>query len=243
MGISPFALEKLIDTINSGLLKPEEKSVLQLGKQLVSNQSACNEILRKFNLPYFPNPGSTMGDIELFKFLGFESVSSLDASAYEGADYIHDMNMPVSRGMREKWDVIFDGGTLEHVFDVKQSLENIHSMLRTNGVIIHVSPSNNHVDHGFYQFSPTLFFDFYSVNAWEILEAFLFEYHRDHDKVPWKWYKYKPGVLDSISFGGLNSSLFGCWFVAKKSAESRSDVVPQQGTYKRSHGWLKTQAN
>ena len=60
--------------------------------------------------------------------------------------------------------MIIDGGTMEHIFHIPNVLNNIYRMLRVGGRIIHISPSSNYVDHGFYSFSPTLFYDFYQTN-------------------------------------------------------------------------------
>jgi hypothetical protein len=49
--------------------------------------------------------------------LGFE-VSSVDASDYEGATIVHDLNIPIPRELVEQFDIVWDGGTLEHVLQL-----------------------------------------------------------------------------------------------------------------------------
>ena len=88
-------------------------------------------------------------DITFFKSVGFDEVDSLDYSKYEGCSLVHDLNEPIPEEYHEKYDAIFDGGTLEHVFHFPNCLANIHKILKPGGVIIHSSPSHNHVDHGF----------------------------------------------------------------------------------------------
>ena len=87
---------------------------------------------------------------------------SMDISNYEGANLIYDLNNPIDLG--RTYDLVIDGGTLEHIFNVPIALENISSLLKVGGKIIHFSPANNHMGHGFYQFSPELFASFYSTN-------------------------------------------------------------------------------
>jgi len=111
-------------------------------------------------------------------------------------------------------------------------------MLKPGGIVIHVSPSNNHVDHGFYQFSPTLFYDYYSLNNWTILRANIFEYAPDHANKPWLIFDYKPGSIDHLSFGGWEKKMLGVWFVSKKTSESTCDQIPMQGSYVKM--WLST---
>jgi hypothetical protein len=61
---------------------------------------------------------------EFFRLLGAQSVESIDASEYEGATHVHDMNLPVPRELLGRFSVVHDGGTLEHVFNVPQALKN-----------------------------------------------------------------------------------------------------------------------
>src|SRR5207249_3920994 len=96
-----------------------------------------------------------------FKALGFSEVAAMDYSDFESARYIHDLNSSEPpEHLLENFDVIIDGGTIEHVFHIPNVLNSIHKMLRPHGRTIHMSPSSNHIDHGFYMFSPTLFWDF-----------------------------------------------------------------------------------
>jgi len=236
MGISPYALQMLIQHRNANLFEQDQK-VLQLGKQKVGNKIKCNEILIEQGLTPLSLEPDLFGDIELFQSLGFKEVFSLDVSNFENADYLVDLNLELDTAIPRDFDLVFDGGTAEHVFDFKQLLMNIHKLLNIGGTVVHASPSNNHVDHGFYQFSPTVFYDWYYANNWEILDCFFFEYQRDADNIPWRWFNYEPGSLDPISFGGLNDSLWGTWFVAKKTKSATSDVIPQQGFYQRQREW------
>lgn len=96
----------------------------------------------------------------LFDFFGASIVDSFDNSDYEDATYIADMNLPIS-GFPQ-YDTIIDGGTLEHIYNVPQALKNLSYLCREGGHIIHISPANNECGHGFWQFSPELFYSLYS---------------------------------------------------------------------------------
>lgn len=91
---------------------------------------------------------------------GAEIVKSMDASDYEQADIVHDMNTPLLSN--EHYSVVLDFGTLEHVFNVPVALDNIAALCAPGAHILHVLPSNNYVGHGFYQFSPELFYQVYA---------------------------------------------------------------------------------
>jgi hypothetical protein len=99
---------------------------------------------------------------KLFRYLGSSSVVSLDASAYEGATIVHDLNLPVGEGLIRRFDTIFDGGTIEHVFNVPTALQNVKTMLRVGGLFLSVNAANNQLGHGFYQFSPELMWRVFS---------------------------------------------------------------------------------
>ena len=92
----------------------------------------------------------------LFRYLGSTSLSALDASAFEGADIVHDMNLPVPQHLHEAFDTLFDGGTIEHIFDIPAVLRNVRTMLRPGGLFLSVNAANNQLGHGLYQFSPEL---------------------------------------------------------------------------------------
>ena len=65
--------------------------------------------------------------------------------------------------MRGQYSVVFDGGTLEHVFHFPQALQNCIEMLRVGGTFIQCTPANNFTGHGFYQFSPELAFQVFTA--------------------------------------------------------------------------------
>jgi len=90
--------------------------------------------------------------------LGIDRLSSMDCSAYEGASVIHDLNFAVPQSHWDSYDAVIDGGTLEHVFNVPVAMASCMRMLRTGGRFFSLTPANNHFGHGFYQFSPELFF-------------------------------------------------------------------------------------
>jgi SAM-dependent methyltransferase len=169
-------------------------------------------------------------DNTFFTALGFNEVHSCDHSEYEGATHVFDLNLDVPEKYHGSYDVIFDGGTLEHVFHVPNVLKNIYKLLKPGGRIIHAAPTSNFADHGFYMFSPTFFFDYYGTNGYQIDTAQLFEFTIKANS-PWRIYDCSPGLLAPLSVGGLNQNLWGTYFVASKTSSSTYDKIPQQGFY------------
>lgn len=91
---------------------------------------------------------------DLFRELGADQLDALDASDYEGACIIHDLNDPMPENLKGQFSVVFDGGTLEHVFNAGQALRHCLELVAPGGHFIGASPGNNQMGHGFYQFSP-----------------------------------------------------------------------------------------
>ncbi|MBX6322620.1 MAG: hypothetical protein IRY94_12385 [Rhodospirillaceae bacterium] len=104
--------------------------------------------------------------------MGSRVVDSYDVSSYQGASHIHDLNHPL--GQHETYSLVFDGGTLEHCFAVPDAFSNAISLCATGGHIVHILPTNNFSGHGFYQFSPELFFSLYSrVRGFDLKAVYL----------------------------------------------------------------------
>lgn len=244
MGLVKGSLEPLLKEAS---IRPFSGSLLTLGKQDVwfSYKTLCKMAqkhkvklsnLNKIEIssnPYFA-AHNYITDLCLFKALGFSELKSMDYSDYQGADIIFDLNScEIPTALLGAFDVMLDGGTMEHVFHIPNVLNNIYKMLRVGGRIIHISPTSNYVDHGFFSFSPTLFYDFYQTNKFkiEILQICHIPYRYSVD--PWQFFDYLPGCLDNVSLGGLNKNgMYGTICIATKMPDSSGNRIPQQGVYK-----------
>lgn len=94
---------------------------------------------------------------DFFHGLGARPLAVMDASNYEGAGIIHDLNEPVDPQYHSAFDTVIDGGTLEHVFNFPVAIRNCMEMVKPGGQLILMSPWHNYPGHGFYEFSPELF--------------------------------------------------------------------------------------
>lgn len=174
-------------------------------------------------------------DITFFSSLGFNAVESLDFVSNENPTYVHDLNLPVPKNLENAFDVIFDGGTAEHVFDVAQLFRNIHKMLKPGGVIIHDSPTNNFVDHGFWQLCPTVFADTYQTNGYDLLDLIVYTFsgaHELHSGTPTRC-KYDPTELAKLSIGGFPNGMGATFSVARKPLDPEEFKTPVQGFYQK----------
>ena len=116
-------------------------------------------------------------DMFLKALLNINTLQSLDYSPYESSDIIHDMNHSVSDDLHQRFDVVIDGGSLEHVFNLPVALANCMNLVKRGGSIFMFSPANNCMGHGFYQFSPELYFRvFRPDNGFAVQEIILTEH-------------------------------------------------------------------
>ena len=108
--------------------------------------------------------------------LGASGVTSFDYSVYQHADVVHDFNRPVPEQYHRRYDALIDGGTMEHMFDVRQVLTNYMNMLKVAGRIFIIVPANNLFGHGFYQFSTEFFYRvFCADNGFAVEQTVLIE--------------------------------------------------------------------
>lgn len=98
----------------------------------------------------------------IFELLGAKNLKSLDYSSYENADITQDLNLPWPAAYNNSFSAIFDGGTLEHVFNFPVAIKSCMKALQIGGHFIAITPANNQNGHGFYQFSPELYFRIFS---------------------------------------------------------------------------------
>jgi hypothetical protein len=158
MGIDTQALYGMIYAAEHGV---NYKNTLMIGRQGVGIQTGVlKRILYKYN-PAEPYAGKTDFAEDIFRYLGADTVDSLDYSDYEGAAIIHDMNIPVKEELKNKYSCVWDGGCLEHIFNYPVAIKNCMDMTKINGHLILHTPANNLFGHGFYQFSPELFFSLF----------------------------------------------------------------------------------
>ena len=169
MGFTVSSTEFVTQARQSGV---RFDSSLTLGRQhmAVSPQKA-KDILQRFGA--WPPPGDpqafmkdlaeTLWRFEVFaRALGARQVTACDISGYEGATLIHDLNQPIPSEHEEQYDAVIDNGTLEHIFNFPVAMANCMRMVKLNGHFILITVANNSCGHGFYQFSPELFFRIFS---------------------------------------------------------------------------------
>ena len=179
----------------------------------------------------------------LFDFLGFDTTDYMDISEYEGANVIHDLNTDVPTYLHSKYDLVIDGGTIEHIFNVPVTFENVNNMLDIGGYFLAFNPSNNWVGHSFYQFGPELVWSYgRSVQEYEVIDCKInamrdwISKDASHIESPEARGIQRDNELRRLTIGdGIKLLIY---FVRKQSVKATA-ISPQQSDYQ--HTWNETE--
>ncbi len=180
------------------------------------------------NIPAWSNSPNSIytSDRVFFTLLTDSPCFALDVSDYEGAEYVWDLNEKIPEHFAHTFNTVIDSGSLEHVFNVKEALMNMNRLATKNGRIIHITPANNYLEHGFYQFSPTLFIDYYGANKFKKISCTILQQSTlDGNKHwrAWAWNMQRP-------YTNLITKKMTALFVSvEKDEHSTEETIPQQG--------------
>jgi hypothetical protein len=160
--------------------------------------------------------------------VGAKEIHTFDNSSYEGATHMHDMNEPIPQALRLQYTAVLDGGSLEHIFNFPVALKNCMEMVAVGGHFLAITPSNNFCGHGFYQFSPELFF-----NACSEANGFAMEHLIAFEAGPnAKWYAVANPATIQQRVTLVNKNETYLLVIAKKVKDVEPfKTAPQQSDY------------
>ncbi|WP_420263652.1 hypothetical protein [Candidatus Magnetominusculus dajiuhuensis] len=170
------------------------------------------------NITHF---GKTIHQSVLFNMLGFDVVDSIDVSARENPTHVLNLNKPIEQTLHCRYDMVYDGGTAEHCFNITEVLSNTVRLLKAGGIVIHHLPISGYLEHGYYQISPSLLFDFYNANDFTDIEA---KIHISHSKTKSCYFDFTSPAKLPQHFG--NPTMI--FFTARKNAAHNDVVFPVQ---------------
>jgi hypothetical protein len=232
MGLWKSNLEIFLD--NKELNKGD---ILTLGTQHCNfSYEEVSNIFKKKNYPiknhkFYKNTlknlkNNAINAKTFFEMLGFSNVDELDFNNYEGANLIYDLNEVIK--VEKKYDLVFDGGTIEHVFDVKNSMTNIVNFLKIGGNVMHSFPLNGWINHGYYNFSPCMFYEFYKQNSFNNFKFYTIEKYKLTKLSNEKYTKIENIYSDFNNDAEIKKTL-GV-FIAEKVGENKVNY-PTQAAY------------
>jgi hypothetical protein len=133
------------------------------------------------------------------------------------AELKYDLNLPVPAEEYERYRTLMDIGTLEHVFDTRQCLENSLRMVMVGGLYFLVTPVNGYLGHGLHTFNPELILATLKLNRYDVT-----------------YLKYSTGEGALIEKPLIGSDVL-IWVVAKKLEPLVNFIVPQQEMWNTFH--------
>lgn len=232
--------------------KPIDGKVLILGRQTISMSpenllellhqeklSISDEKLNriKIGVDQKTRLGKGQGyvnDEVFFDLFGISEVNIMDVSAYEGADIIHDLNKPIPKSLENQFDFIIDGGTFDHLVDVRCAFENVVRMLKPGGRIFQWNAASNFTGGAYISFGPDLFYDFYVLNKFADCKVYIVEIDNPGQQELWDFYEFN-GADKYSDF--LSKRLQMTVVLAEKGTQSTYDLLPIQANYRDNDLW------
>jgi len=104
--------------------------------------------------------------LAFFRALGVEP-EVVDVARLRGMERLVDLNSPLPTDLARRFDLVVDTGTCEHCFNVGQAFLNACEALAGGGILVHAAPLTR-VNHGFWNFSPTVYPDFFEANGFAL---------------------------------------------------------------------------
>jgi hypothetical protein len=228
LGVSSTEARALFSLKRRGELGNE---FLSLGRpELYISKRELTKLVSAYNLPWseidIDRVVSTVYAEPLLRLLGFQTIRSIDISAYQDADIIHNLNLPIPKELEATTGFLYGNGTLEHIFDIATVLRNIVKLVKVGGTVFVAAPANGLCGHGFYQFSPEFFYNFFSVNGFDRTRVYVVG--RNY---PPRWFRAaNPKVLKQrIEF--MTAEPTDIIAIARKAENIPDFAYPQQSDY------------
>jgi len=221
-------------------------NTVMIGRQKINLSKRENSKLEKFIDVEIKNgtinfDNRSYADSLLKEYLDIKKLNIVDYSDYEGANISLDLNYPIKKIFYNKYDVLIDGGSIEHIFNFPVAIKNYMNLIKVNGEIFIFTNANNHCGHGFYQFSPELFYRvFNKSNGFKIKSVILLEHPYPGAELSEKHICYKVNDPETIGRRALivNKSPLGILVNAIKTKEVKIfEIQPLQSDYKNT--WVK----
>lgn len=122
-----------------------------------------------------------------------------------------DMNYPAGPTSYEQYDTLIDIGSLEHVFDTKQAIDNCLRMIKVGGYYLLSTPVKGYFGHGFHTFNPDALRQAIALNGFQICEEMFTD----------RFTKVR-------SLGHRSTAEASIWLLARKLKPLGAFVIPQQ---------------
>ena len=140
-----------------------KRSVLELGNQTINLEEGC-QVPKGFSVREYNGKSAE----HYYRHLGFNQYMCLDSNDNHGAHVVDLNEYRTGRGGKGYFDLVTNNGTGEHIFDQANVFKLCHDACAEEGLMIHLMPCVNWINHGFYNYNPLLFADLANANGYEI---------------------------------------------------------------------------
>lgn len=249
MSISPTVIRLLA---REHLFKPIEGKMLLLGRQPVPfTYEEVLEIMRSEG--YEPSAdvvsnltiefdtettyakkrggiGKFITDTTFFAMFGITELESMDVSSYESCDIVHNLNEPIPEALVDQYDFIIDGGTFDHLFDIRNAFQNVARLIKPGGRILQWNAASNFVSQAYISFGPDMIYDYFILNKFVDTKVYVAEIDTQiKSNEPWDFYHFS-GVDDYAGYTSARMQMVVNF--AEKGPDSTYDKIPIQGKYR-----------
>ena len=130
-------------------------------------------------------------DEAFFGLLGIKELLVLDVSSYEGAQIVHNLNEPIPESLCGQFDFLIDGGTFDHLFDIRVAFENVVKLLKVGGRVFQWNAASNFTGVAYLSFGPDLFYDYFILNQFTDCKVYVVEVDDISQSELWDFYEYE----------------------------------------------------
>ena len=176
MTFNPVAAINVLECRN--IIKNENPEAMDLGSQTSSiNSSFISSLIdqkfklnniQKENLENLKNKNDFVTK-DYFQSIGFRDYKSIDINgAYDSYQFDLNKNISKTYNFNQKYDLVINNGTGEHVFNQYALFLNSHNLTKIDGIMLNIVPFIDWINHGFYNFNPIFFADLAASNNYKI---------------------------------------------------------------------------
>lgn len=167
-----------------------------------------------------------------FEMLGLRELLSSDIDGADHAADVHqDLNEPLPANLMNRFNLVIDPGTLEHVFDMKTAFTNVTRALRVGGTVVHFLPIYS-FNGGYFSINPNVMMDYYTLNGFSELKAYIIMWDRYRPFTgEYRCYEYtdeRMGARHALADEDQYRFTPHLLFFARKTADVEKIQCPQQ---------------
>jgi len=170
-GLLTLEKNRILDIGPQNVLFVREEQIREFvanqGGAIVSEETLASEIKR---LVYFSTPRPEERTLLLSEITDLTNIEYDSVDVCPGLKTtILDLNFDVApKEMVGHYDVVFNFGTTEHIFNQWNCFEFMHDATKVGGVIYHQLPASGYLDHGYYCYTPLFFREMAQANGYVI---------------------------------------------------------------------------